>query len=118
MSAEQISTLENLETAIEGAWDARDELNANTKGERRDAVEEALNMLDSGKARVAEKIDGNWQVHQWLKKAVLLSFRLNPMAIISGGPDGAPWYDKVDSKFKGWDQAAFDAAGSPLRIYR
>ena len=111
MSAEQISTLENLETAIEGAWDARDELNANTKGERRDAVEEALNMLDSGKARVAEKIDGNWQVHQWLKKAVLLSFRLNPMAIISGGPDGAPWYDKVDSKFKGWDQAAFDAAG-------
>lgn len=101
----------DLENIIEAAWEARNDLSPATKGESRDAVEHALELLDSGKARIAEKLDGNWHVHQWLKKAVLLSFRLNPMAVISGGPDGAPWYDKVDSKFKGWGEAQFSAAG-------
>lgn len=111
MSAEKMTQYADLENAIEQAWDSRDTLNPETKGAARDAVDTALDMLDSGKARIAEKNDGAWTVHQWLKKAVLLSFRLNPMATISGGPDGAPWYDKVDSKFKGWDASAFDAAG-------
>lgn len=112
MSAEKMSNVSDLETAIEKAWEERDSLNTDTTGEIREAVEEALNMLDSGQARIAEKqADGHWHVHQWLKKAVLLSFRLNPMAVITGGPDDAPWYDKVDSKFKGWRQNDFDAAG-------
>ena len=73
-----------------------------TKGAVREAVEDALQLLNSGKARVAEKIGGEWQVHQWLKKAVLLSFRLNDMGIIEGAPGGAVWWDKVPSKFDGW----------------
>lgn len=101
----------DLESAIEQAWDGRDGLNPQTTGEARDAVEEALAMLDSGKLRVAEKIEGSWHVHQWAKKAVLLSFRLNDMATISGGPDGASWYDKVPSKFDGWSEAEFKQAG-------
>lgn len=101
----------DLETAIEKAWDGRDALTPNTTGEQRDAVEQALSMLDSGQLRVAEKIDGSWHVHQWAKKAVLLSFRLNDMAPISGGPDGSSWYDKVPSKFDGWDEAKFKEAG-------
>ncbi|MDD9877912.1 MAG: 2,3,4,5-tetrahydropyridine-2,6-dicarboxylate N-succinyltransferase [Magnetovibrio sp.] len=100
-----------LETVIDAAWEARDEIDTNTKGETRDAIEEALTLLDSGAARVAEKTGGDWQVNQWLKKAVLLSFRLNDMAPISGGPGGAPWWDKVDSKFLGWDEAKFREAG-------
>ncbi|MAI60853.1 MAG: 2,3,4,5-tetrahydropyridine-2,6-dicarboxylate N-succinyltransferase [Micavibrio sp.] len=102
---------QDLETAIEKAWDDRDTLTPTTTGEYRDAVENALNMLDSGQLRVAEKIDGSWHVHQWAKKAVLLSFRLNDMAPISGGPDGSTWYDKVPSKFNGWDEAAYKEAG-------
>lgn len=101
----------DLEAAIENAWDARDTLNVDTTGEARDAVEQALEMLDSGAARVAQKIDGAWVVHQWLKKAVLLSFRLNPMEKIAGGPGDSGWYDKVPSKFEGWDEAAYEAAG-------
>ena len=101
----------DLETAIEKAWDGRDALTPNTTGEQRDAVEQALSMLDSGQLRVAEKIDGSWHVHQWAKKAVLLSFRLNDMAPITGGPDGSSWYDKVPSKFDGWDEAKFKEAG-------
>lgn len=101
----------DLETIINAAWDGRDALNTETKGEQRDAVETALELLDSGEMRIAEKIDGSWRVHQWLKKAVLLSFRLNPMDVISGGPDGAVWYDKVDSKFKGWSNREFEQAG-------
>jgi 2,3,4,5-tetrahydropyridine-2-carboxylate N-succinyltransferase len=77
----------------------------------RAVVEEALALLDAGKVRVAEKIDGEWVVNQWLKKAVLLSFRLNDNVVIDGGAGGAPAFDKVPSKFAGWDDAAFRAAG-------
>ncbi len=100
-----------LEAVVNAAWEARDAITPDTKGETRDAVETALNLLDGGEARVAEKKGGEWQVNQWLKKAVLLSFRLNDMAPISGGPGGAPWWDKVDSKFLGWDEARFREAG-------
>jgi 2,3,4,5-tetrahydropyridine-2-carboxylate N-succinyltransferase len=100
-----------LARIIDDAWDARDTLGPSTEGEVREAVEQALDELDSGKARVAEKHAGEWLVHQWLKKAVLLSFRLREMVTIPGGPDGAPWWDKIDSKFLGWDEARFRAAG-------
>ena len=102
---------EQLAATIDQAWDARDTISADTRGGVRDAVEAALDRLDAGDARVAEKVDGLWRVNQWLKKAVLLSFRLNPMAEIAGGPGGAPWWDKVDSKFLGWDAARFAEAG-------
>ena len=100
----------DLAKTIDAAWDARDTLNTSTRGEVRDAVETALEGLDSGKMRVAEKGPGGWVVNQWLKKAVLLSFRLTDNAIIPGGPEG-PWFDKVPSKFKGWDDARFRKAG-------
>jgi len=102
---------QQLATTIEAAWDARDSIGLDTQGEIRDAVNEAMAMLDSGSARVAEKSGDNWQVNQWLKKAVLLSFRLNDMEIIDGGPGGAVWWDKVPSKFKGWQAEDFKAAG-------
>ena len=102
---------DQLAATIDQAWDVRDTIGADTAGVVRDAVNTALDQLDSGKARVAEKVDGLWRVNQWLKKAVLLSFRLNPMAEIPGGPGGAPWWDKVDSKFLGWDAARFADAG-------
>ncbi len=102
---------EDLQRTIEAAWEARDGVNFETKGVVREAVETALDMLDSGKSRVAEKIDGSWVVHQWLKKAVLLSFRLNDMTTISGAPGGASWWDKVPSKFAAMDDEAFRAAG-------
>ncbi len=103
---------EQLARAVEAAWEVRDSLSPETGGEARDAVEAALDLLDSGAARVAEKANGEWRVNQWLKKAVLLSFRLNAMAPIPGGPgEGTPWYDKVPSKFAGWDEARFRAAG-------
>lgn len=102
----------SLETTINAAFDNRDDVNSQTTGEIREAVDTALNLLDSGECRVASPSDdGNWVVHQWLKKAVLLSFRLNDMSIISGGPDGATWWDKVDSKFKGWGAEEFTKAG-------
>lgn len=106
----------DLETTINGAWDNRDAIGPDTKGAEREAVEQTLAMLDEGALRVAEKIDGQngakeWHVHQWAKKAVLLSFRLNPMQVISGGPDGSNWYDKVPSKFDGWEKDDFDKAG-------
>ena len=101
----------DLARAIDGAWDARESLGPSTKGQARDAVETALSGLDDGSLRVAEKSDGAWIVQEWLKKAVLLSFRLNDMKIISGAPGGAVWWDKVDSKFLGWDAARFRAAG-------
>ena len=108
-------TTATLQATIDGAWDARDAVNLETTGEVRDAVNDALDLLDSGRARVAEKSEGVWRVNQWLKKAVLLSFRLNDMAIIDGGPGdrtaGAPWFDKVASKFQGWDDARFRDAG-------
>ena len=101
----------DLEATINAAFDARDSINTDTKGEVRDGVMEALNLLDSGKARVAEKSGDGWVVNQWLKKAVLLSFRLNDMAPITGGPDGATWWDKVPSKFAGWGDNQWKAAG-------
>ncbi len=104
-------TLAQLETTINTAWDNRDSINTDTTGEYREAVEHALNLLDSGKSRVASPSDDGWIVNQWLKKAVLLSFRLNPNKIISGGPGNANWYDKVDSKFVDWDDAKFSQAG-------
>ncbi|MCB9988153.1 MAG: 2,3,4,5-tetrahydropyridine-2,6-dicarboxylate N-succinyltransferase [Rhodospirillales bacterium] len=97
---------------IEQAWDERDTINTATKGAVRDAVEQALAMLDSGQVRIADKrAQGQWVVNQWLKKAVLLSFRLNDMALISSGPGGAPWWDKVPSKFDGWAEADFRRSG-------
>ncbi|EKS33560.1 2,3,4,5-tetrahydropyridine-2,6-dicarboxylate N-succinyltransferase [Afipia clevelandensis] len=105
-------SLAALETTLNAAFEARDTINANTKGEVRDAVELALNLLDKGEARVAERqADGKWQVNQWLKKAVLLSFRLNDMAPITGGPGGAQWWDKVPSKFEDWGENRFRDAG-------
>jgi 2,3,4,5-tetrahydropyridine-2,6-dicarboxylate N-succinyltransferase len=101
----------HLQATIEAAWDTRDTISAATKGEVRDAVETALNLLDSGEARVAEPTAGGWQVNQWLKKAVLLSFRLNDMAMIPGGPGGSHWWDKVPSKFDGWGENRFRDAG-------
>ncbi|MGF1639798.1 MAG: 2,3,4,5-tetrahydropyridine-2,6-dicarboxylate N-succinyltransferase [Rhodospirillales bacterium] len=101
----------DLQSTIDAAWETRDSLSAETTGPVRDAVEGALDLLDSGRARVAEKVGDGWHVNQWLKKAVLLSFRLNDMTPISGGPGGATWFDKVPSKFLGWDEARFRAAG-------
>ena len=102
---------DQLQATIDAAWDKRESINAQTRGETREAVDMALELLDSGAARVAEPKGGGWQVNQWLKKAVLLSFRLNAMAEIPGGPGGAAWWDKVDSKFKGWDAKRFTEAG-------
>ncbi|MDG1862533.1 MAG: 2,3,4,5-tetrahydropyridine-2,6-dicarboxylate N-succinyltransferase [Yoonia sp.] len=101
-----------LETAIEAAWDARDTITIDTKGEVRDAIETTMNALDSGKLRVAERQEnGDWHVNQWAKKAVLLSFRLNDMEQISGGNGDTSWWDKVPSKFAGWTDADWRAAG-------
>ena len=101
-----------LEKKKKKAFEERDSITINTTGEVRDAVEESLNLLDSGKARVASRgADGSWTVHQWLKKAVLLSFRLNDMEVISGGNGNATWWDKVPSKFEGWGENQFRAAG-------
>ena len=101
----------DLEAAVEAAWEARDTLSPSTTGAHREAVEQTLTMMDRGGLRVAQKRDGQWHVNQWLKKAVLLGFRLNDMRHISGGADNGGWYDKVDSKFKGWGEADFAAAG-------
>lgn len=100
-----------LEQTIETLWEDRDNLSPATTGAPRDAVNAALDLLDSGARRVAEKANGQWAVNQWLKKAVLLSFRLNDMETIPGGPGGAHWWDKVPSKFDGWDAARFRDAG-------
>jgi 2,3,4,5-tetrahydropyridine-2,6-dicarboxylate N-succinyltransferase len=101
-----------LEKIIDDAFEARDTIGPKTKGPVRKAVNDALGLLDEGKARVAERQrDGAWRVNQWLKKAVLLSFRLNDMSVIAGGPGKAVWWDKVDSKFKGWNAAQFKKAG-------
>ncbi|MDF1706674.1 MAG: 2,3,4,5-tetrahydropyridine-2,6-dicarboxylate N-succinyltransferase [Paracoccaceae bacterium] len=101
-----------LETAIEAAWDARDGITPATKGEARDAIEATLDALDSGKLRVAERHEnGDWHVNQWAKKAVLLGFRIKDMEVHDGGPQSGGWWDKVDSKFKGWQAADWKSAG-------
>ena len=106
------ASLADLKPVIERAFEERDQVNSATKGEVREAVEEALNALDKGEARVAEKFQGEWVVHQWLKMAVLLSFRLNDMSPIPGGPGkDASWWDKVPSKFEGWGEGEFRSAG-------
>ncbi len=105
-------SLASLESTVNAAFDARDGVSPATKGEVREAVDHALDLLDKGEARVAERqADGKWQVHQWLKKAVLLSFRLNDMNAIPGGPGKASWWDKVPSKFDGWSENRFRDAG-------
>jgi len=101
----------DVQQAIDEAWEDRAELGPATSGPIRNAVESVIAALDSGEARIAEKIDGEWTVNQWLKKAVLLSFRLNRMQPIPGGPGGASWWDKVPSKFAGWGDSEFEAAG-------
>ena len=101
-----------LAKTIDDAFEKRDGIGPATKGPVREAVETALDLLDRGAARVAEKgANGNWSVNQWLKKAVLLSFRLNDMSVISGGPGKGAWWDKVASKFEGWDATRFREAG-------
>jgi 2,3,4,5-tetrahydropyridine-2,6-dicarboxylate N-succinyltransferase len=107
---------QRLQAIVEQAFEDRATITSQTKGEVREAVAESLNLLDKGEARVAEKIPGavgvgSWKVNQWLKKAVLLSFRLNENTLISDGPGGASWYDKIPSKFAGWDAAAFAKSG-------
>ncbi|MBP1806569.1 2,3,4,5-tetrahydropyridine-2,6-dicarboxylate N-succinyltransferase [Rubellimicrobium aerolatum] len=101
-----------LEAAIDAAWEDRAALTPDTKGEARDAVEAVLEALDGGSLRVAERqADGRWTVNQWAKKAVLLGFRLSDMGPMEGGPQGSVWWDKVDTKFKGWDAARWREAG-------
>ena len=101
-----------LEIAIEAAWDARDTISPATTGEIREAIEDTLNALDSGKLRVAEPRDnGEWHVNQWAKKAVLLSFRLSDMEMIEGSNGNASWWDKVPNKFAGWGENQWKAAG-------
>jgi 2,3,4,5-tetrahydropyridine-2,6-dicarboxylate N-succinyltransferase len=107
---------QRLQAIVEQAFEDRATINSQTNGEVRDAVVAALGLLDSGQARVAERIPnatgaGSWKVNQWLKKAVLLSFRLNDSVIVEGGPDGATWWDKVPSKFSGWGENRFTEAG-------
>ena len=102
---------EDLKRIIEAAWEARDGVNTGTRGEIRDAVRETLDQLDSGVLRVASRgDDGVWTTHQWAKQAILLSFRLNPNELMEGDAPG-PYWDKVPSKFAGWDAARFEAAG-------
>ncbi len=108
--------MDDLRERIDRAWEERDSVTPNAKGPLREAIEAALDGLDSGSLRVAEKLDGVWTVHQWLKKAVLLSFRIYDMAPLPGGPafpgiGESPWFDKVPSKFAGWNEARFRAAG-------
>ncbi|MCB5201444.1 2,3,4,5-tetrahydropyridine-2,6-dicarboxylate N-succinyltransferase [Neorhizobium sp. T786] len=104
--------LASLEMTIEAAFEQRDGISVSTKGEVRDAVEASLQLLDTGKTRVAERqADGSWKVNQWLKKAVLLSFRLNDMEVVKGGPGQSTWWDKVPSKFEGWGENEFRSAG-------
>jgi 2,3,4,5-tetrahydropyridine-2,6-dicarboxylate N-succinyltransferase len=108
--------MHDLETIIDAAYEDRASITPRTQGEVREAIEAALQLLDTGKVRVAEKIEGatgpgSWKANQWLKKAVLLSFRLSEMALIPGGPGGASWWDKVPSKFEGWGPEQHAAAG-------
>ena len=104
-------SLADLNQTIDAAWENRAEIGVQTKGAVREAVEQAIEMLDAGQARVAEKQGADWIVHQWLKKAVLLSFRLTDNVIMANGPGEAVFWDKVPSKFEGWGENRFRAAG-------
>jgi 2,3,4,5-tetrahydropyridine-2,6-dicarboxylate N-succinyltransferase len=106
-----MTDLAALEAAIEAAWDARDGINTGTQGDVRNAVETALQLLDSGQARTAEKVGDDWVVNQWLKKAVLLSFRLNANVLMDVEGGVGPWWDKVPNKFAKWGADEFTAAG-------
>lgn len=106
-----MNDLVGLQSIIEGAFEDRANVGPRTTGPVRHAVDEALSLLDRGAVRVAEKRAGSWIVHQWLKKAVLLSFRLNTMEVIKGGPGDAVWWDKIPSKFAGWGAGDFEKAG-------
>ncbi|SVE58755.1 uncharacterized protein METZ01_LOCUS511609, partial [marine metagenome] len=101
----------DIEAIINAAWESREEITPDTTGDQREAVEDALQLLDSGQVRVAEKTRQGWIVNQWLKKAVLLSFRLNDMVTIENGPGNSSWWDKVPSKFSGWTDNDFELAG-------
>jgi len=103
--------MNELEPLIDKLWERRAELSPESGGDSRLNVERAIAMLDAGVARVAEPVDGEWHVNQWLKKAVLLSFRLNSMKMITGGPGGGHWWDKVPSKFAGWSDRQFAEGG-------
>ena len=104
-------THDHLKTFIDSAYEHAVEITPETKGVVRDAVEEVLDLLDRGELRIAEKKDGGWVVHQWLKKAILLSFRLHEPHRIEGGPDGSSWWDKVPTKFAKWKAKDFKEAG-------
>jgi 2,3,4,5-tetrahydropyridine-2-carboxylate N-succinyltransferase len=106
-----MTDIAQLKSVVESAFEGRDTISASTGGEVRQAVDSALELLDRGELRVAEPQDRNWVVNEWLKKAVLLSFRLNDMSVIPGGPGGASWWDKVPSKFEGWGENRFRASG-------
>jgi 2,3,4,5-tetrahydropyridine-2-carboxylate N-succinyltransferase len=107
-----VSMTQSLIATIDAAWEDRANVSFSTQGDVRQAVEKALALLDSGEARVAEQGDnGLWTINQWLKKAVLLSFRLNDNKLVEGGPGGSHWFDKVPTKFVGWDEAKFREAG-------
>ncbi len=103
--------MNDMTAVIDSAWERRAELTPGSDPQVAAAVDSALAALDSGAARIAEPGPDGWTINTWLKKAVLLSFRLNDMALIPGGPGGAPWWDKVASKFTGWDSGQFAAAG-------
>ena len=99
--------IEDLKNNIENIWKNKENISSSTQGKDRDAIEKCLDLLDSGEARVSEKINNNWVVNEWLKKAVLLSFRLWPMDLIAGGPGNSNWWDKVPSKFSKWNAKDF-----------
>ena len=101
----------DVKTLVDDAWKDRENITPDTTGKHRDAIEAGLKLLDSGQARVAEKATNGWTVNQWLKKAVLLSFRLNDMSAINNSPGNGFWWDKVPSKFSGWTHNDFEAAG-------
>ncbi len=103
--------MREMENIINKAFDDRENIGFDTQGDIRSAVESALDLLDAGKASIVEKIDGSWHVNQWLKKAVLLSFRLNDMQLMEGAAGGNFWWDKVPSKFEGWGEEEFSKAG-------
>ena len=104
--------LQNLQQRIEDAWTVRDTISSDTRGKTRDAIEEALDALDAGSLRVAQRdAQGTWHVNQWAKLAVMLGFRIHDMAPQAGGPQGSTWWDKIDSKFFGWNETDWKAAG-------